>query len=103
MANSLANFTSREVNRFDVLDEIIRRLLERDKGLDCTRQSIANRFREKCYLTGQRVALNQSGTPVEGVCRGVDECGRLLVDVGDQLRAVQSGEATLVRRRSVSP
>lgn len=93
-AASLGTFTQRQFDRFDVLDEILRRLLAES---DPT--SIVHRFHQKCYLTGQRIALNQSGSPLEGICQGIDESGRLLVDTGNQICLVQSGEATLVRRR----
>ena len=92
-AASLCEFVSRPLSRFDVLDEVVRRLVE------TTSPSITSRFRQKCCLTGEMITLSQSGQPREGYCRGIDDGGRLLIEVDGELVAVHSGEATRVRRR----
>jgi BirA family transcriptional regulator, biotin operon repressor / biotin---[acetyl-CoA-carboxylase] ligase len=93
-AGSLSEFSSRPLSRFDVLDEVVRRFVE------TASQSVISRLRQKCCLTGQRISLSQAGQPREGYCRGIDESGRLLVDIENERLAIQSGEATQVRRRS---
>lgn len=93
-ADSLDTFCSRPLDRFDVLDEIVRRLVTENSPA-----SITHRFRQKCYLTGQQISLNQAGSPITGFCQGIDDSGRLLVNTGREVVGVQSGEATLVRRR----
>ncbi len=90
---SLATFSSRPVDRFDVLDEILRRL-----HAERAATSIVERFRHKCYLQGQPVSLDQSGKPLEGVCEGIDSGGRLVINTGDAKHTIHSGEASLIRR-----
>ncbi len=92
-AASLSEFVSQPLSRFDVLDEVVRRLLETNS------QPVTNRFRQKCCLTGEMISLSQSGQLRQGECRGIDDCGRLLLDIDGQLLAIQSGEATRVRRK----
>ncbi len=93
-ATSIAAHRQSAIDRFDVLDEVLRRLL--GPGADV---AVAERFRQKCYLTGQRVSLDQAGVPRQGICHGIDDRGRLIVDCDGKLHVVQSGEATIVRRR----
>ncbi len=92
-AASLSQFVSHPLSRFDVLDEVVRRMLE------TTSHSVTHRFRQKCCLTGEMISLFHSGQDRQGECRGIDDCGRLLIDIDGQLVAIQSGEATRVRRQ----
>ncbi len=97
-AGSLAMFTTNSLNRFDVLDEIVRRLCAL-----ATAPDVALRFRDKCYLTGNHVTLTHAGHPAQGRCLGINEQGSLVVETetesGSERIIVQSGEALLIRRK----
>jgi BirA family biotin operon repressor/biotin-[acetyl-CoA-carboxylase] ligase len=70
-----------------VLDEFDRRWRELlDSGFDLA----ASAYRQRCFLTGKRVRIEQPGNQVvNGMCRGIDEFGRLRMatESGEQLVA----------------
>ena len=92
-AASLSQFVSHSLSRFDVLDEVMRRLVE------TMSEPVTHRFRQKCCLTGELISLHHGGQDRQGECRGIDDCGRLVIEIDGKLVAIQSGEATRVRRR----
>jgi BirA family biotin operon repressor/biotin-[acetyl-CoA-carboxylase] ligase len=54
--------------------------------------NIAAEFRQRCLLTGKTVTIQPTiGPPLIGICRGIDDHGRLRVQTADQEIAVISG------------
>lgn len=62
-------------------------------------RGLGDAYRALCSTLGQRVRMQiPSGSPVEGMAIGIDDDGRLLVDVGGAPRAYSAGDVTHVRR-----
>jgi BirA family biotin operon repressor/biotin-[acetyl-CoA-carboxylase] ligase len=96
-AQSLAAVLGREVERYDLLDNLIRQLLQSlDEG-ETRAEHLMESFRERCLLTGQRVQFWDRDRFCEGDCRGVSDSGSLVVETDTGTRDLHSGEANLVR------
>ena len=52
-------------------------------------------YQSRCALIGEEITWEPDG---RGVATGVDGFGRLIVEVGDELVALESGEVRMVRR-----
>ena len=72
----------------EALDELLPVL---DAWLDAPADAVLNEWRERDALRGQRVRWNGG----EGIAAGVDDDGSLLVETGDGVQALQSGEVHL--------
>jgi BirA family transcriptional regulator, biotin operon repressor / biotin---[acetyl-CoA-carboxylase] ligase len=54
--------------------------------------SLAESYRRRCLLTGKTVTIQQmTGAALIGLCRGIDDRGRLLIQTADQKVPVISG------------
>lgn len=56
-------------------------------------------FAKRDHLAGEQVTVGTAAGEMTGVCRGIDDLGRLRVEAGGEVRAVASGEVTGVNRR----
>jgi BirA family biotin operon repressor/biotin-[acetyl-CoA-carboxylase] ligase len=55
-------------------------------------ESLARDYRERCLLTGKTLTIQQPGeTTVMGLCRGIDDSGRLILRTDEKELAVVSG------------
>jgi len=57
-------------------------------------------FAKRDHLAGAAVTVGTASAEIVGVCRGIDDLGRLCVERDGQVQAVASGEVTGVNRRS---
>ena len=50
-------------------------------------------YQRRCVTIGRTVRIASTGSeaPIEGIARGVDECGRLIVETPDGLSAISTG------------
>ncbi len=96
-AQALAAVLGRELERYDLLDDLIRHLLQSLEEGEKRADHMMESFRERCLLTGQRVRFRDRDRFCEGYCRGVSDSGSLLVETDTGLRDLHSGEANLVR------
>ena len=74
----------------DALGELLPVL---DAWLDAPADAVLNEWRDRDALRGRRVSWNGGS----GVAAGVDDDGSLLVDTGDGVEALRSGEVHLER------
>jgi BirA family biotin operon repressor/biotin-[acetyl-CoA-carboxylase] ligase len=72
------------------LIESIERQVNRWK--DANDSSWHARWQSRCLLQGRSVMLNSSGKEISGLCNGVDQSGRLLVQDTKTLHRIQSAE-----------
>jgi BirA family biotin operon repressor/biotin-[acetyl-CoA-carboxylase] ligase len=99
---SVAQVVGRQVNRYELLYGLVASIIRAiSEEIDSPNDLLAE-FRSRCLLTGGLVRFRHGGHPREGRCIGVSEDGELLVDTKSGLQRLQSGEAHLVRVRSVS-
>jgi len=57
-----------------------------------TGESIARAWNQYCLLSGKTVTLKLANRQLQGRCRGIDACGRLLLDEADSPTAFATGE-----------
>ena len=57
--------------------------------------AFAPHWRGRDYLFGQPVAVSSGSQTISGIARGIADDGALLIDVGDRLMPVFSGDVTL--------
>lgn len=74
--------------------DIVRELLTiRERHFDFS--FCAEVYRERSIVLGREVIYIRNGSSTCGTAVAIDECGRLLVQVGDELHLLDSGEITL--------
>lgn len=74
------------------IEPLLERLLETlDGWLGRPQREVRSAWRSRDALAGARVAWVGG----EGIARGIDEDGRLLVDTGDKVQALNAGEVRL--------
>lgn len=99
-AQSLSRVVGRDIQRYTVLPAVVQGILQTIADLQASRADVLDQFRQRCLLSGQKIQYQDGTMQREGLCQGVDEEGRLLVKVGDQIQRINSGEARLVRSTS---
>ncbi len=73
---------------------LVRELLEiRDNGFDFS--LYADEYRQLSIVLGQEVMYLRNGVENYGFAESIDECGGLVVRVGEELRTLASGEISL--------
>lgn len=90
-ATSLYLYSKRPVDKGsfvkEVLEELEPRLSRPAPSLDY--------FSSHDYLRGKEIRLDYYGENLEGIARGIDRQGRLLLESNGAIKAVSSGEASL--------
>jgi BirA family biotin operon repressor/biotin-[acetyl-CoA-carboxylase] ligase len=101
-ATSLALCGAEEIDRGALLAEILVRLDARfaqwsDVDGDAEACGLAAAYREACATIGQEVAVSMVDSVVRGRAVGIDDSGRLVVDVGGVQQVIGAGDVEHVR------
>jgi BirA family biotin operon repressor/biotin-[acetyl-CoA-carboxylase] ligase len=60
-----------------------------------------NEWKEKDLLQGKQITLDQDSEKVEGLCKGVDDMGNLLLRLEDgSLRSFNYGDTSILKHSS---
>ncbi|TWU03860.1 biotin--[acetyl-CoA-carboxylase] ligase [Neorhodopirellula pilleata] len=94
---SLVEATGRLISQAEVLAELVPRLIERLQELSGQTSDVVASFRSRCVLTSRGVRCVVDGQVVEGICRGIEDSGELLVQTPAGMQRCRSGEVTQVR------
>jgi BirA family transcriptional regulator, biotin operon repressor / biotin---[acetyl-CoA-carboxylase] ligase len=100
-ATSLADLGGADIDRVALLRRLLRSLENEIGELQQGRSPVA-RYRAASWLDGRRIVVSLGGHELEGVARGVDEHGALLLDTDQGRRVLSSGEVVRVRERAVA-
>ncbi|MGI9473898.1 MAG: biotin--[acetyl-CoA-carboxylase] ligase [Rubripirellula sp.] len=98
-ARSLTQVVGRAIHRYELFSPLVKHMLNAMSDMVDQPESVVDEFRQRCSLTGQRIAFQVGAVEQEGDCQGISETGELVVETTAGVRAVQSGEARLVRVR----
>jgi len=93
-ATALCDLTGRHVALTDVLIEVLKRLAERLQPSDLWNAQVREGWRRRCFLTGQKIRVDLGVRQSEGVCRGIDDDGALLLDAEGQVERHFAGVVT---------
>jgi BirA family transcriptional regulator, biotin operon repressor / biotin---[acetyl-CoA-carboxylase] ligase len=93
-AVSMIDVTGRPLDRTAVLIAVLERLDAWLRALAVQPREVFERWRRNCLLTGKRVCLKSGIREIEGLCRGIDESGRLLISTPRGIEAHRSGTVT---------
>jgi BirA family biotin operon repressor/biotin-[acetyl-CoA-carboxylase] ligase len=87
------------VDRLRLLDSLLAELSVRRGQLDSPpgRRALADEQRQCCATLGREVRIETAGGSVEGLARGIDEAGHLVVATPDGTRTVAAGDAVHLR------
>lgn len=95
---SLAEQLGQDVDREALLATLLGELGDVLDRLDADPTSVLDTYRGRCVTIGREVRVTTApGDEVQGRARGVDEAGRLLVEVGLSTRVFSAGDVTHVR------
>jgi BirA family transcriptional regulator, biotin operon repressor / biotin---[acetyl-CoA-carboxylase] ligase len=90
-AVSMVDVAGGLLDRTGVLVLLLERLEVWIRTLALNGPEIFERWRPYCVLTGKRVRLRAGTRDVEGLCRGIDDGGRLLIATSQGTEAHRSG------------
>jgi len=94
-ATALCDVTGRAVPRTDLLVAILQHLELQLKKLRSGDSQLQRRWQERCLLTGQTIHVDTPSRRLVGVCRGIDEHGALLLEIGTSVERCLTGVVTL--------
>ena len=90
-ATSLCDVTRRRLDLTAVLMAVLQRLADTWRWLESDCGSLLARWNQRSYLTGRMVRLVVGQESGEGLCRGIDEHGALLLETPRGTQRFQSG------------
>jgi BirA family biotin operon repressor/biotin-[acetyl-CoA-carboxylase] ligase len=90
-AISMIDVAGRPLDRTEVLLALLERLDMWLRALAINGSEVFDRWRPYCVLTGKIVCLRVGAREVEGLCRGLDDNGRLLISTSQGTEAHRSG------------
>lgn len=96
---SLFSATGRNASRFELLEPIVRELVEIVASIQDSPTEVLAEFRSRCYLKNKLIAFRDRGVDNQGTVQGIAEDGALLVQTLEGLRRCDSGEVRLLRLR----
>lgn len=79
-----------------VLIQILQRLTQRCAALERGDAGLGQRWQALCMLTGNRARVEAGSVATEGICRGIDARGALLIDTGTEIRPCVTGVVTIL-------
>ncbi len=80
LAIALSDVAKHELSRAEVLVHTLGQVEERLDWIGRRDAELWTKWRERCLLTGRTVELEIGSRQLEGLCRGIDEEGALIVD-----------------------
>ena len=95
-AITLCDVVGRAVARTDLLITILLRLELQLSNLCSGDSQLQQQWQERCLLTGQTVQLDTPGRQLVGVCRGIDDHGALLLEIGTTIERCLVGTVTRI-------
>jgi BirA family biotin operon repressor/biotin-[acetyl-CoA-carboxylase] ligase len=96
-ATSLKVECGRPVPREEVLLEVVSRLARHAGKIENDFGAVLGGIRERCALTGRRVAFTSLGVRREGLAKGIGDGGELLVAIDGRVEAlVQADEVRVI-------
>jgi BirA family biotin operon repressor/biotin-[acetyl-CoA-carboxylase] ligase len=90
-ATSMSDAAGHEFNLTDVLLAVLARFADWQSHLVHDECRLIERWRTRCLLTGKRVCLNAGARQVTGICRGIDDVGRLVLSSPEGTQHYLSG------------
>ena len=93
-ATSLVDELGSEVSANQILIQCLQQLELRMRDHVHQQQALLDQWRAYCLLTGRNISLDLQGRTVNGLCRGIDEDGALLIDDGTSVQRCVSGSVT---------
>lgn len=88
---SMADLSGSTFNLTDVLLAVLERLGYWLSTLSNSQQTVLERWRTYCLLAGRRVCLSAGSRQIAGICRGIDDEGRLLLATETGIESCHSG------------
>jgi BirA family biotin operon repressor/biotin-[acetyl-CoA-carboxylase] ligase len=95
-AISLVEVATASCERIVLLIAILQQLELQLKRLRAGDSQLQQQWQDRCLLTGQTLQLDTPGRQLVGICRGIDEQGALLLEVGKNIERCVSGTVTLI-------
>jgi BirA family biotin operon repressor/biotin-[acetyl-CoA-carboxylase] ligase len=95
-AISLGDVASRAVQRADLLIAILQQIELQLNKLRMGDSQLQQQWQARCLLTGHTLQLDTPVRQLVGICRGIDDQGALLLEVGTSIERCLSGTVTQI-------
>ncbi len=90
-ATSLSDLTGHHYSLTDVLVKALQQLGERLETRRLWTDEVVTGWRDRCFLTGKSIQIDNGTRQSTGKCRGIDETGALLVENAGQVEKHLAG------------
>jgi len=99
---SIKKITGRDQDRNQLVVEMVNNILSYYKNFQKSGfEYFMNEWKEKDLLQGKQITLDQDSEKVEGLCKGVDDMGNLLLRLEDgSLRSFNYGDTSILKHSS---
>lgn len=103
MAISLQMALGRPIDREELVAEILRQLHRLETFTPEEQQQAMTRYRHNCVTLGKTIQVHQADLCRQGKALDVNEDGSLLVDFGQGVESIHSGEVSVRGMRGYTP
>lgn len=90
-AVAVVDIARKQIPLFNLLGQVVPRLLSRFDALDHSRLTLVEHWRERCFLTGRIVQVRQGNQITAGLCQGIDQEGALLIETDTGRKRCSTG------------
>ena len=97
LATSMADELGRDESIREVLKEVLMSIKKQIEQVSLDSQTVIDRHRESCYLTGKFIELRAGATEVSGHCLGIDDDGALRMQTVTGVQRFHAGSVKVVR------
>ncbi len=91
VATSMTDVACQTFDSTAVLVAVLARFGDWRSNLVDNERALFERWRTRCLLTGKRVCLSAGSRQVTGICRGIDDAGRLVLSTPEGTQRYLSG------------
>lgn len=92
---ALCDVIGRPVDRTELLMAILKHVESQLGKLRSGDDQLQRQWQDRCLLTGQTIRVDTANQQLVGVCRGIDEQGALLLELGTSMERCLTGTVTL--------
>ncbi|WP_437228518.1 biotin--[acetyl-CoA-carboxylase] ligase [Planctomicrobium sp. SH661] len=95
-ATSMLDVAGQPFDRTDVLIGCLQRFADEIQTLSVSQQPVLQRCRERCFLTGRLLTVEDLTMEVTGMCQGIDDDGALRVTTESGPMRFFTGQITMI-------
>lgn len=98
LAASLSDYSPKHLDRLQILETILQHLdLYYTRFAGGRFNDILREYKSRCFHLNQQVSINRAGKLITGINIDIDDSGRLILDVGNKIEAISTGDVHVLQ------